>query len=58
MVAFRLSGGNAPDAVEGRLLPESIEKQEHTGACQISYVNGKVSSERNPFFPKLNGSLT
>jgi hypothetical protein len=27
MVAFRLSGGNVPDAVEGRLLLESIEKQ-------------------------------
>jgi hypothetical protein len=26
MAAFRLSGGNVPDAVEGRFLLESIEK--------------------------------
>jgi hypothetical protein len=30
MVAFRLSGGNVPDAVEGRLLLERIGKQEYT----------------------------
>ncbi|MDR2797120.1 MAG: hypothetical protein LBB80_02150 [Treponema sp.] len=30
MVAFRLSGGNVPDAVEGRLLPETIEKRDYT----------------------------
>ncbi|MDR2798305.1 MAG: IS5 family transposase [Treponema sp.] len=30
MVAFRLSGGNIPDAIEERLLLESIEKQDYT----------------------------
>jgi transposase len=30
MVAFRLSGGNVSDAVEGRLLLETIGKQEYT----------------------------
>jgi hypothetical protein len=31
MVAFRLSGGNVPDAVEGRALLETIGTQEYTG---------------------------
>jgi hypothetical protein len=30
MVAYRRSGGNVPDAVEGRLLPENIGRLEYT----------------------------
>jgi hypothetical protein len=30
MVAFRLSGGNVQDAMEGWLLPETIGKRDYT----------------------------